>query len=471
VGLTGCNHVMELVKFKQRLVSASANANTNTNDERKFQTQTKLKIFSLWYFIMRHLGVQDHLNAVLVCTEWFMYGSNEASWIPNLTLTIKTRLEHKFSKHEFCKPTNTLCQIPQFVMGMFSRHTQAIKIGHLHQWERANAFMQLIFDNVCKNCSELKYIYMKIGTLQLNEETFKQMCLLRNLREFYWDDVDECGLKYSISDIKSLTHLERVSSKMMNLVLAPHNIQYIHHLPFSHIHISYGRKNHDMVPVNSTNPSDLIFLKRAYDTLSSLYLRNIQLLHFDFKSIANFHNITSLCLHNAYNLSHQLIRDICTSGLKLTTLRFNNFSVDDKFKEFKFEEYQEFKEYKLSEFNENPFDQLGRLTTLTHLELTECSYVNDYRIATQLPPLKQLEIIALTNTGIDNKTFAAIGTLIEMTAISIAVNRITSSGFDHFVKLPKLAYLEASIIEITPVYVENFNQTRLKNNLPKVTWT
>lgn len=456
----GCNPV-EFKEIKQ--VVKEIKQRVNERGKEKFQT--KLKISSLWHSIMQNLSVQDHINAACACTEWFVYASNDASWTPNLSLSIKTQWIYekiKIRENMFKARNAKMYQTPEFAMGMFSHYTQRVELFHFHQWGYTNLIVQMVFDQVSDKCTQLKYIYMDSGTLQLNRTSFKQLCNLKNLRKFEWsnsDDIAYDDLKQDLSPLASLRHLQEMPARLMSFALLPHNIPYVQHLPLTHVFIDCGVRGNNVPGINKLNPSNLIHLKGAYDTLINLDIRWVCLKDFEFKPISLFRNITSLCIAFAADLSHEFIRSICTSGLKLTTLIIADFSV-------RTHPYIPSSEHD----QQNPFDQLGRLTSLTRLELSDCSYVNDFRIANQLLHLKKLRSISLNNTSIDIETFKALGYLHELERIQALIPRINVSGLDSIAKLPKLIRLDIFCKQFDQTTRDKFHGIRTKNNLPKVDW-
>jgi len=454
---------MEEFKENKGIQEIVKEINRRVKQGGKEKCQTKLKISSLWNSIMQNLSVQDHINAAYVCTEWFVYASNEASWT-NLTLSIKTQWnyeETKIRENMFSARQRKMYQTPKFVMGMFSHHTQLVELFQYHRWGHTNPMMQMVFDQVCEKCTQLKYIYMAPGTLQLNQTSFKQLCNLKNLRNFEWDDLNEAAsdvLKKDLSPLASLTHLQELPRNLMTFALLPHNIPYVQHLPLTRVSFNCGYSGNNVSQINKLNPSKLIHLKGAYDTLADLDIRRVYLKDFEFKTISTFRNITSLHFIFASHLSHEFIRNICTSGLKLTTLSIKHFSVATH-------PYITSSEYD----KQNPFDQLGRLTSLTQLDLTICPYVNDFRIANQLLHLKKLKNISLNNTNIGSETFKALGYLHELERIEVAMTGINVFGLDSIVRLPKLIslYTSSSFDKET---LDEFHGIRTKNNLPKVDW-
>jgi len=445
---------MEEIKQKRK-------ENEKENGKEKRKCQTKLTIPSLWHFIMRYLNVQDHITAACVCTEWFVYGSNEASWITTLNLTVKKQYYYaRLNSYSEYKKL-AIYETPKFTMGMFSHHTQIVRFSHEYQLGVTNPLMQIIFNEICDKCTQLKSINMNKPTLQLNNESFKQLCRLKNLEKFVWDNMEYYDLADHLSPITSLTRLKEIPHILMEFVLLPHNLKYCDQLRLESISLISGTSDTTVARMNdATLFSNLVHLKGAHDTLTRLNIGCIRLKNFNFNVMAPFHNLTTLRMTMCVDLPYQFIRDICTSGLKLTTLVFDGFSLEEKKKNDKDDK----------DNKENPFDQLHRLTSLTDLQLCGGQHVNDFRIANQITHLKKLARISLTDADITNKTFTAIGSLPDMERIDISMTQIQFSDLDNFIMLPKLNYLNAAFCGLPENSEEMFQKKRLDNNLPTIHW-
>lgn len=445
---------MEEIKQKRK-EKENGKEKEKEKTKQKRKCQTKLTIPSLWHFIMRYLDVQDHIIAVRVCTEWFVYGSNEASWTTTLNLKLKTQYQYTRIEGQGSSYKNIVVyKTPEFTMGMFSHHTQTVKFSQEHQFGYASPIMQLMFNQVCDKCTQLKSINMDPTSLELNNQLFKQLCRLKNLETFVWDNVEYYDLADHLSYITSLTRLKQIPHNLMEFVLLPDNLKYCDQLRLESICINI-RMN------DVTILSNLAHLKGAHDTLTRLHITSIRLKNFNFNNaIAPFHNLTTLRMTMCLDMPYQFIRDICTSGLKLTTLIFDGFTLNKENKENKDNK----------DDKENPFDQLYRLTSLTDLRLSGGNYINDFTIANQIIHLKKLARISLTNADISSKTFIAIGSLPEMAIIQVSMTRIQLSDLDNFVMLPKLNYLDATYGSLPKNAEETFQKKRLDNNLPTIHW-
>jgi len=438
---------------------------------------------------MRYLDIQDHMCAARVCREWLAYGSNEASWCRDIFILLRPQyafVDVESKDHVTATNLNgviikrrTQYQIPRFTMGMFSRFTQNITITSRVRSEPPDdlTMVQTLWNNICDECTQLKYIRMTGGTLNLSYDMFKQLCKIPTLTNFDFDNVAnaEFGAHHinsmNMSCIKSLQHLQDLPKCIMPYVLITENVENCAHIPITAIELQFKS-----IFTPYMIPSDLPKLKSAYKSLTVLELKSYNMTNDGFVYIKPFQNLTKLILGSC-DLSSEFIQDICTSGLKLTTLWVNGCTISPT---RNFHDGKGDGEYKMREFNQNKnlssntFKYLGMLTDLTELVFSfigftiEDQFLDDGSIAKPLSLLKNLTVIVLNSTQVGDETCKTIASLPNVDKVGISQTNVSDIGLLRLAPMPKLSWLSASGDNLTQPSRLNFINARNDNGLRKL---
>lgn len=392
----------------------------------KAKCQTILRIDNLWQLAFQYLKFWDHIECLLVCTEWYVYGMSDSSWCPRLKIRIRdphwyikwTRVlpEHVNDSLEYVERKEDLYQMEHCNTSMFNQHTRYIDFGaNFVQREKGSKppVLEYMWQQVVTKCTGLRKIQVHSCMGKLTNDRFKQLVQFKRLEKFTWSGIDWPIKDYNL--ISEMKNLKEVPHVLGWTVLLPQNIHLCSALSLTSLH--YER--HCWRDAPRLNPLDLLLLKGSYATLTKLAFNGHDIAQYSLKDIlAPFRNLTDLDMDYT-TLRTECMINLCTMGLPLTSLTMNH----------------------CREIEPYGYHHLGKLNLLTSLKLRGCKI--DDTCAEQFKHLAKLKTLDLGVTDVGNRVCRSIGTLLQLDSINLSQTRVTIDGIWSVAFLPILYHLYA----------------------------
>jgi len=390
--------------------------------QRLSSCQTPIQSASLWNAIFCFLDLSDHCRALETCTEWFVYSRDPNSWCTTLTVKIKrsnviTRQivsPELSSINPFNYRTHTIYLQSTFGAGTYT----SVDYGYQAQ---DDIRIWVLWKDILHHCKNLKRLFVHCDTLQLNDETFNQICNLEKLETFDWYDEMSRDPYRQINDfnpISKLKCLKEIPKSMMLCFLKFKGMPKIAHLALEKLYF----KNNTSIPLYV----QLTQFEAAFSSAKYLSIESTIVIDQVILDMTQFSNLTHIHLY-ACTLSSYGLSKLFSSGLLLTSLELDSISIVTVSMD---------NDYEISVTE--TFQHLSKLSTLTSLSMRGCDYMN-VSVMSEICKLIRLKSLDLSFCNIQDKMCQELTHLHNIQTIDLSdCTRLTPDGVLELKTIPTL---------------------------------